>query len=488
MKNLVILFCLIVAVFSSCSRGIVRKDVTVTQDRSSLSYNYEIFRSNMRRIIQINYTVTNLDFLSALSNEFAFYDLSQDQRINQAIAQYIQLTNANYADRGFLLQRAGICYFKLGNLAAANKYINLAVLENAANSELSFYKAMLMAYHGRDPQSALKWLKNVDLSAMYLQKQDLLAFEASLNVMSGNYKKADQIYHSAIIADPQRFYRNYDLTYFYDHFGAKNDLSSYLQLSAAQLSDPRLPKDFKVKGYRQIVLLNRLNRMETLEYRFGFSDGFEYFPNILYYYDSPRPIDRIKSFYLQVPVKDKRSYSAEKIYYPVFEDNVDLRTNSMILLGESMMSITSLSHPFFRNSAKVSKIMGTNTLMMVLSPSNVYIVTTNSALPTNSRDYVVSNQSNLIAMKALNFHYYMDTEYFDIDGNSVWDYVLFGFNKTNQVVVTWLQPDKMEWKSVRFMLRKPDAEFVIQDVNYDGRNEMVLLDDDVYFLSSEQLP
>lgn len=488
MRTFLLLFGLIVLFFSGCSRGIVRKDVTVSWDKSSLTYNYEVFRSNMGRILKIKYVITNQEYLSALSNEFAFYDLSHEQRLSEAAAQYLQLTNQFFPERGFLFQRMGVCYFKNRNYQAANKYINLAILENVDNSELSFYKAMLLAYYNKDPYRALKWLKKVDLSAMYLHKQDVLAFEASLNDAANNHAKADEKYRAAIQADPQRFYKNYDLTYFYENAGMRSELSTYLQISFSQLTDRRLPKDFKVKGYRQLVYLNRMNRMESLEYRFRFSGGFVYYPNILYYYESPRPIDRIKSFFLQIPIKDKRSYSSEKVFYPVFEDNIDLKTDSSILLGESMMSITNMNHPFFRNSATVTKILGTNSVALVLSPSNVYIISTNASLSTNSRDYVVSNQSNLISMKQMNFTYYMDTEYFDVDRNSSWDYLFFGFNKTNQAVVSMYDPERREWKTVRFFLRRPDAEFVIQDVNYDGRNEMLLLDDDAYFLSSELLP
>jgi hypothetical protein len=487
MKIIFILPLLLAVFFSSCSRGGVRKDIPLGYKKDSLSYNCEVFRSNLSHAKKSRYTLTNTAFLTALSNEFAVYDLSRDRKLNDAIDGYLGLTNSFTNERGFLFERIGVCYFKLKDLGQAYKYIELSLFENADDSELYFYQSMLLTYYKKDPDRALTALKYVDLSRIDMNRQDYLAYQASVYTALKDYKKAFDFYQTAILTDPRRFYMNYDLTYFLQHAGFEKELSFYIRKSFSQLSEMK-EKPFRVKAYRQMVLLNRLEKQETLEYRYHFSDGYEYYPSPLYYYDDPRPVERIKSYNLQIPLSERRNYATEKVFYPVFEDYLDLRGSSMILLTESMLDISNIQHPFLKESTMVPKIVGTNTELLLLSPTNIYLLVTNQDIPTNSKGYVVTNQSNVIYMKDLNFTYYADTEYFDMDKRGGWDFVFFGFNRNKEAVVTFYYPVKNEWRTLHYPLKKPDAEFVIQDLNNDGKYDLVLLDDDVYFLTNEKMP
>ncbi len=485
------LFLLIPVLFLGCARGAVRAEPDARLDRSSLRYNFEAFRLNRKQLLPLAYTVTNRTYLEALSNEFAYYSLSRETLLTRAADQYLSLTNAFPDQTAFLLQRAGICRFKLRDLPGANKYLSLALLSGApgrdAGSELYFYRAMTLLYRNRDAEGALRNLKKINPRELDVDRQDLLVFEASAYAEMKDYSRAHGLYRSALNVNPERFYGNYDLTPFYRAAGRDGEIPQYVRSSFSALEKHKDPA-FRVRAYGQLVEEKVSRGTDGLVYDFGLSAGYTYYPGMMYYYDHPRPMDRIKSFFLQTPLKDRRSYRSERIYYTVFEDYLDGQKESRVLLVQALMDVTNIRHPFSGVSDTLTRTFATNTTLLLLSPTNIFLVLTNSLVATNARDRVLTNQSNVILTRTLNFPYYITTEYCDLDRDGKWEYLFLGFDRTNTVTALLFNPDTLRFAGVKFPVRSAGAKLVIQDVNGNGRNDVVLLDDDVYFLKLEPIP
>jgi len=53
--------------------------------------------------------------------------------------------------------------------------------------------------------------------------------------------------------------------------------------------------------------------------------------------------------------------------------------------------------------------------------------------------------------------------------------------------VTFFYPSRLETEKLSFMLNKHNAEIIIQDFKGNGENEIILIDDDVYYLKPEDI-
>ncbi len=456
-------------------------------DCTSLEYNYHIFRNNQCKLTNEEYTISNDDFLNALTNEFDGFQLSREKSLKKAISLYEQMTNQFEEEAGFLHQRIGECYFKMKNYQQSDEYLNLAILENVENSELFYYLAMIKYYYKKDLNGSEYYIDKINPEDLYIGRQDFLVFKAILEWELGNKDIAYTTCQIAIDIDPARFYKNYDLLPVYVHDGEFQEAEQYLKKSSSILMMLK-QKKYHIKACNQMIYLNRMLKKPTFSMDLKLTYGFDIYPNILYFSKNIQSIDRKKSVSLQIPLFEKRQSRSDKnenAYSPVFEDYMDYNSNSFILLTECILGVSNVVNRFPEMSFPMPKLYCSNTISLILSPTNRYIITSNSNDNILSND-IITNQSNLIYSLNSDFTYLININKFnEISGS--WGYVFYGFNSTNEICITVFYPDKMYAEKVNFFLKTGDATFIIQDVNQDGKEDWILLDDDVYILNPKKL-
>jgi hypothetical protein len=486
-------------VLFSCGKAAIQKETELLKTRGKEGHffqNYQLFRNNLEKFVPVKYSFTNLDYFTALSNEFVLDTLysfsfpkekSISTGLSNAIAAYEKLLKDYPDEADFLYQRIGICHYKNENYRQAYSTILLALSLGAANSEIYFYQSLLFLNYKKDPKNALESLKRAKNDELFINRQDYLAFQAFLYNNSGGGNQALTAYWEAKSLNPVRFYENYDLLPLYLEKGKIEEAKSYAQESWKILSQSKTPY-YRLKACQQKIRFNQLSGAETAVFDLDLSDVFNYYHNILYFYKPVFPIRREKSKDLEIPLQEKKKASADKVYYSFFEDYSEWSNTSEIFLLEGVFDSTSVGNSFPKLSPPVSKYIIANSTALLLSPTNVFVILTNSFLPTNSRSYIISNQSNLIYSQALDCNYYFAAQRFSVDQDQVWDYILVGFDAANRLKIFVFYPDKRKWDKFQYSIESSSAKVVVQDINQDGKSDFILLDKDVVFLKPEKTP
>lgn len=493
MKKLLILLFFPMLFFISCGKTSVQPEIGLKKtiqpeenkisiiQKTNFSFIYLQYNTNKTLLDNLQGDTNFSEFIDGVSNEMASA-LNRNKNLSNAIVIYERLTNKFDLEKGYLFQRMGISYFKLKNLSKANKYINQAIMENTANPELTYYKSLLLMYYNKNPGGALDLINRTDLDSIPVSKQDLLVYQGSLQEALSNPSAALNYYQTALNIDPLRFYQNYDLTYFLLKSGNDEKAKTYQQESFAGLMG--LKKDgFTLKAYVQAINVNRALKRETLSIHFNLQDIYNVYNNILYNYSNPETIDRIKSAHLQIPQIERKKPS----YYALLEDFADTKNSSAIFLVEGLAGVTNIANGYPKISAGIYKLMITNTAMILLSATNIYLISTNSN-DVNSRLTIQTNQSNIIFMTNADFTYYWGSYKYDVDNNGIWDFIEVGFNGSNQVEMEIFHPENSRVDTIQFPIKRAGTVFVIQDINNDGKNEYILLDDKVTLLNGSKLP
>lgn len=452
-------------------------------DTSTFIYNYEVFRVNKIKRTALKYTITNKDFFGALEAEFDVFALSRKNNLITAIKKYNSLTKKIPKEKGFLVQRIAICYYKLKEYNKANKYLNAAIKISPWNSELAYYKTLLLSYYNKDFNKAAVFAGMVDTSDVFINSQDFLYLHSFIENKAGNKQKVLPLLKKSIDVQANNFYLHYNPLQLLIDIQAIDFAKDYIKKSSDYLISLDMPK-YRKKAYSQIVDLNRYLKKNTFIYRFALSKQYDFFPNIMFFGKSPGFIKRDKTFHLDIPLKEKKEHRRDAVYYALHESIVDYKNNSGLFLVMGSVLVTNVRYKYDELHTPVRRLVFYSNKILLLSPTNIYVIITNTAVNTNHPEYVATNQSNVIFSADIDCKYYIDTFRCDVDNDKNWDYGIVGFNSTNQGVLTVYYPSLDIVKKTSFTLKTHNAKLVIQDINDDGSNEIILLDDDAYFLNT----
>jgi tetratricopeptide (TPR) repeat protein len=464
-------------------------------DKKSFYYNCELFRFNLKKSFRNPYTLSNRLYFTALSNEFRSddfrnWDMQMDKTVpegqSNAVNYYNELLVKNPEEAPYLHQRIGISCYKLARYPEANKFLSLAVLEKADNSELYYYQSLLCFFYLKNLKLAESYIRKIKPDNLYISLQDFLAYEALLYYSMGSTNTALGLYQSAININPSRFYANYDLTIAYVETGDTGRLKDYIDNSWMKLMSLKDPK-YHVKGYSQKIFLNSLLKTETYQYDFNLPNVYNYYQNILYGTRNPVMGKREKSGGLEIPFKERKWSKKDDVFSGIYEDYVDYPKNSGIFLIEGVAEIKTVNNRFPNLSPAIPKLTITSNFAMLLSATNLIPPITNIESNQNSVTNIITNVSNVTYVEPIQFQYFLNAQSFDVDKDGVWDYVSLGFVNTNQAVLSVFYPALKKWEYAFFVPKTSDASIVIQDINNKGTNEVILLDDDVYFLKLKKI-
>lgn len=508
MKYLLLISVLSVLFYLSCSKTQIKQEAnsTVTRepvqqltetpvrpqeetnqnqiDPLSLQYQYEVFIKNQKVPGSSYYTVTNTNFINALANEMNQFKLSRDSSLKDAISNYDILTQEIPEEAGFLHQRMAVSYFKMQNYSEADQYLNLAISEDFLNNETYYYKTLLEFYFQKDPKDAMLFYRNVNPKALDIHLQDWKALEASLYLESGNTNMAIVSYQAALKIDPVRFYQFYNLLPFYLSLPKIDTAQNYVRDSVKNLLSLK-NKAYRIKAYEENILFNQKQKIETIDIDLGLSSSYDYYPNLLLFSRNARTGEKFRSRQLAIPLQEKKHSPNDKVYSSVFEDYWDDGTESKVLLAESILDLTNIRSRLKGNIPSMVKLIATNTTVLLLSPTNTVFITTNLAINPSSRDYIVSNQSNALDLFTPDFQYFSQAYRVDMNTNRFWSYVFLGWSDANLLCSAILNPQLKTWEIYKTPIKTSGARLIIQDINQDGKKEILLLDDDVYTLSPQ---
>ena len=456
-------------------------------NKRTFVYNYKLFRINREIMPQKAYTITNRLFFSALSNEFDSFYLDRTKGPYIALKKYAELIKSTntYHTNAFLWQRAGVAYFKLKKYSKANKYINKAIIGGANNPELYYYKAMLEAYYKGNMKNAALYLKRIPVKSFY-SPQDIDYFRGRVEEEQGLYGAAEAFYKKSYAYSPSMFLLHYNLQNFYVKWGHINEADKYTHSAFAYLSALGKPK-YRLKAYRMLAQLHRLERKPSFSFHIKLPDCYPSLPNLFYFIRSPYPKRKFFSRGLALPIREtkKKRYDVLKYLTSEYYSDMDDGTGIVFTAGGIMMTNIRVANekyvPYVRRYFFYTNVIA------LISPTNRYYVVTNVSKSTNSPDYIVTNADNKIFLTNDTFKTYFATRRFDVDGDGVRDFLVFGIKNTNTIAVDLFSPEKKIMRSWHFPIKSSDPTFVIQDFNEDGRNDVLLFDDDVYKLPSLSL-
>ncbi len=455
------------------------------QKESKLYHSYLLFRSNDYSA-SFQHDIANALFFSALSNEFIHLNLSNDKDLSNAIIQYEGLTNSYSNESGFLFQRIGIIYFKMKNYSKAYENLNLALSTGLNNSELFYYKAILLFYYKKDYAGAEYYLNKIGKDAFFLNNQDIRFILGCIKYEKKEYDAAYSIFMSAKDINPQRFYKYHDLLPYLVRGDILLKARDYISDSFRYLTSLS-NKNYRFKAYNQLVMYNRLQNKETLIFSFNLPGNYNYYTNLLYYSSRNYPgIDKWKSRDILSPLQEKKRTNKDKIYLPLFEEYADLNNESSVFLLEGILMQTNISSYSSPIITPVTKIFFVSNMMVLLSPTNLYEIITNTNAMTNSRDYIISNAANAFYITNCSYDFYYDARIFDVNNDSSWDFVTIGITSNNQAAVSIFYPKDRKFETYRFSIKRYDSLFVIQDINNDNKPEIILLDEDINILKPKK--
>ncbi|MGA2143060.1 MAG: tetratricopeptide repeat protein, partial [Brevinematales bacterium] len=486
-----LLFILSAFILSSCASGpsgIRHETVTggYTAGKTNISgietrlYDYyRVFREGRNKVAKD----CPPRFLSALSNEFITSIMTGGSAFSNALIDYSALTNDPDDLSGFLYQRIGVVLYKLGDYEESYRFINTAIYEGSKNPELYYYKALLLYYYKKDFSGAEIYLTRLDNPGQFLNRQEILFLKACLKCETGDYAAALPIFMTAKDLDPARFYTEYDILPYFIRSGITGDLDIYINDSYKYLTSLSNSL-YRVKAYRQLITYNRLQNRETLYIPFDLPGNYDYITNLVYFFPSSYPvIEKRKSMNIISPLQEKRLSVRDLIYSPVYEEYFDSGTENYLFLQEGIVKLTNLRLQPVSFFNPMAKILTVSNVMLLLSPTNRFELTTNFDRHDTNQIYVVSNVDNVIFRTNCNFDYYFMTGLFAMDGGANWDVVTLGITTNNRVVADIFYPLQKKMASYSFSLKRHDSTFVIQDIRGDSNPEVILLDDDVYILN-----
>ncbi len=449
---------------------------------NTLEYQYNIFRINQAQYSTKPYTLSDEVFFTALSNEFDDDSMDRSNSLSSAAQVYLSLTNRYTNEAAFLYVRAAACYFQLGDYGSVNKWLNLGMMSGYASDEVYYQKAQLLAYYQTNFETALFYAKQIKPKYLYVHPQDFYYFLGDLYRLTGDFRKAAASYKEAVNLAPDRFYILYDLVPAYLSMNETGMAQDYCNASFNYLTSLDQP-DLRLKAYRQCIDLNRALRVPTWTYDFNLSEGYDLFPDLFYFLPNKIYIKRLLTSNLMLPVKEKKERRYDEVYYPTYEDVVDFNGGTGYFLTAGRMSYTNdLLLKVLDIYCPTSRLYYQTNVAILMTPTNVYLSITNTAVPTNSDMYVQTVESNGIDVEPLDFDYYITTDKFDVDGDRQWDFIVLGYNKTNDVVVSVYYPSRYGAEYYHFTMTRHDAQIVVQDIDRDGKNEIVVFDKDVTVL------
>lgn len=480
----------------SCSKTEVKEPVhPITDTVSSVSNvvipmpagqyytNYLIFRNNQTNRKKTAYTFSNYQYFNALQSEFDLFTASADKTLKKALTNYQELlTNSlSSIDKAFILQRAGISSFKMKDYKSASLYLNQSFLENFNNAELAYYRAMLTAYHSRNLPLASASLERIRLESTGLDRQAYLFFQGSLYFLQKSTSQAFSYFENALRIDKKAFYLKYDLLPFYLDAGRLNQAADYQKESFAALISLKTA-EARIKAFEQAAYLQDYLRSDIFIHQLKLSEIFNYYPSIPFCYQSPSYFDREKSQGMEIPLLERRQSMKDEVYNCFQEDYIDLNDKSYLLLIEGVVSVTNIKSRVQGSRTPTLRLLVSKPNLLLLSPTNQYILITNNTLSSNDRNYIVSNQNNVLFQTNLNFNWLWSVKKFKALKKPGWDYAFFGFNSSNQAACMLFYPDTLRFDSYSFTLTKNNASFVVMDVTNSGTPSAYLLDKDVYLL------
>ncbi len=463
------------------------KQLVTLQSTNLYQINYEIFRLNLLTSLSRPYTNIDPSYLRALQNEFDHFALDPKENLNEALKTYADLILKDPSETNiFLLQRAGVVYFKLGIYSRASSFLAKCLLSGEQNPELFYYKALLSAYHDHDYRTAAWYLKRIPANKTIIPAQDILYFQGKMEEEQGNFAAAERFYLSAIQDSPSRFYILYDILPFYVKWDKMSQAGKYISDSFAYLTSLS-NNQYNLKAYRQKMEYNASFAKNNLRYQFKIESPYNYFPNLYMFMRSPGLAAKRLSDSLVLPVNEQKNTRADVLMYLTMEDLYDAPDTTGLVIIAGGLSITNFRYAKKRLYTPVTKHFFYTNVVALMSPTNQYFVITNHSRSTNHPEYIVTNIDNALYKQTLKFKYYMDNQKFDVDGDSNWDYLIFGINNSNQIGMSIFYPALRKTETYMFPLTRYNAELYVDDINADGKKEIVLLDDAVYFLKPESV-
>lgn len=428
------------------------------------------------------------NYLTALSNEYASqilinWGVDKDgtyETLRQKAAEiYLSLTNQFPLEAPYLYLRAGACYLKSGETDLASRWLSKSFLENGRFPELYYYKSLIAGFSRKDWGAALAYYRHTDASKLWIGKEEWLAYGGLLRFMNGDTNAAIGMFESAARENPSRLYRNWDLLPYYIAAGDSNQTQKFLSNSALHLSDPKTGNPRK--SQEQSLLANRSLGMDTFIYDFELPGHFEGNSNLLFY-NRPLPsIYRSKSSHVVMPFQERIPSRKTVSFVPVFEDYAETPGGSLVFLVETSFDIKKIP-PRHKRVAPLSRSFSSNQMLLLVTSTNSVNITTNAYLPTNAKNYLVSTPSNILYITNWN---YTPLYIGPVAGKgSSWDYILIGFNLSNQVQVSLFNPETRKLTDYPpFVLQTGDARIVLQENPAGGSPELYLLDRNAVKLS-----
>lgn len=459
-----------------------KKQLAQLKTTNTYQSDYEVFRYNLLTGQNLPYTSGSTPYLQALRDEFDSFSLDPDSGLQSALRTYAELILADPSETNlFILQRAGIVYYKLGNHSRANSFLAECLMRGAANPELFYYKALLSAYHQQDFRSAAWYLKRIPLDKSLIPPQDILYFLGRMEEELGDMAAAERWYLSSLQNAPSRFYIMYDLLPFYTRWQNLDRASSYIKKSSDYLSslkDPRL----LIKGLSQLLEYKHLSGTDSLQYHFSVDFPYDYYPNLYLFAKSPGLAAKRLSQGLDLPINEQKKVRTDVLMYLTMEDLYDSpELNSLVILGGGL-TVSNVRYLNKRLYTPVTKHFFYTNVIALMSPTNQVFILTNTARSTNHPEYVTTNVNNSLYKETLAFDYLLDFAKVDMDGDMQREYVVIGIAESNRIGLAVFNPVRRLTEMYYFTLKNHDARLYIQDTDGDRRKELILLDDQVYYL------
>lgn len=467
-------------------------------DSGSLEYNANLFRLKWHSVSSLAYGIENGIFFEALSNESILTTGDRESNLTIAISNYeLLLDEFDGENEVFLYQRIGISYLKNGDYTNAAKYLKLALMEGADNSELYYYRAIIAAYHDGDAANALKFLKKVESDEVFAVKQDLIAFQAELLSQTGKIKKALKLYEEAVALAPLRFYKNYNLIPFYVENGYSWEADRFTDDAMAALSILTNEPEYLMKAYRMRIGYLELIQEPSYSYSFDLEPAYEIYGNLYYFTGHRTYIKRKISKSVDFPIQEVKQRSWDTAFYSTYEDIADFEGGSGYFVTCGVPALYNTNFMLTNYTLAETDDDPLHVWLKKLYFSSnyaVFLTATNSLsldYSTNDEgDVTVSTnedeEQNALDMVSLsNFTYLYDTDRCDVDGDGYYDFLIFGYEVSNLMNLTIYYPNRLESESYDFTLDKADSEIYIADVDEDGEKEIMLFGNELIFLKDD---
>ncbi len=457
--------------------------------QNSFNVNCQYFRINQIKYSKIPYTIKNPGYFTALSNEFSMTSIDRTASLNAALNGYIALLQKTPDQKAYLLLRIGVCHFKLGNMQQANKYINQSIMTGKPDSETYYYKTLLLINYTKEYDKALKYAEKIDSAAVFIPSAEIECMKAMIAEKTGDFRKAMEFYEKAWRADPEWFYTRYNLVDLYLGLGEHQKAQVYAENAFEYLLSLKTAP-YTSLAYLNYTHYNKLIGVETMEFSFDLPVEYDAANNIHYY--SPNAsylIERYKSAGLKIPLKETKVGVAKNIYWASKERYIDFGKDSGMLLTMGNVIITNIRwEDEFLDFYYFPKRYFMSPVALLITSTNSFYISKNPAKEPGAKGYITTNISNTIQMIELPFAYYLDDLLFDVDNDNNWDAVYFGYNPTNDVMMTIFYPAHKKSETFKLPVTVHNAKVVIQDIDRDGKNEIILIDKEAVLLKPVPTP